>query len=151
MPVHRALAVVAGAAIALAAAPAAPAAVDCYAAGAPVCVRAAAQGSRAISGAVRPKRIDSILYTTPVVRITWSSWTRTRAVGKGFLVRCGGCAAVDAVAPVRIVLTRPVTYYCGPSEDELVPIGTWFTRATLTSKPLKGTRRIVDDGHPLAC
>lgn len=147
MPTSRVLVIAACAALgAGAAAPTASAAVDCYADGAPVCLRAAAQGPRSTSGSVRPKRIDSIAYTVPIVGITWSSWTRTRAVGVGRLLRCGGC--IDPGIRVRVVLTRPVRYFCG---EEPAPIGVWFSRATLSSTVASGKRRIIDDGHPNVC
>ncbi len=130
----------------LGAAPAASAAVDCFADGAPVCVRAAATGARSTSGSVRPKRIDTISYVVPVVQIRWTSWTRTRAVGVGKLLRCGGCG--DPGTSVRIVLSRPVHYFCG---EEPSSIGWWFSRATLTSPVIKGKRKIIDDGHPNVC
>jgi hypothetical protein len=149
----RLLLTVALAALALAAAaPAASAATNCYAAGAPVCVRAFEQGPLSNAGSFKPKRINTILYTVPVVGIRWQSWTRTKAVGRGRLLRCGVCdpAAIPG-PPVTITLTRPVQYFCGPSEEELEPIGVWFSRATIRSSVLKVSRNIIDRGHPNAC
>jgi hypothetical protein len=135
-----------------AAAPAAPAATDCYAAGAPVCVRAFEQGPLSSAGSFKPKRLNTILYTVPVVGIRWQTWTRTKAVGRGRLLRCGVCdpQAIPGSA-VTVTLTRPVTYFCGPSEEEAQPIGTWFSRATLRSRVLNVSRGIIDRGHPNAC
>jgi hypothetical protein len=135
-----------------AAAPAAPAATDCYAAGAPVCVRAFEQGPPSNAGSFKPRRINTILYTVPVVGIRWQSWTRTRAVGRGRLLRCGVCDPLAIPGPaVTIILTRPVQYFCGPSDEELQSIGFWFSRATVRSRVLNVSRNIIDRGHPNAC
>jgi hypothetical protein len=124
---------------------------DCYADGAPVCVRAAVTGNDSVAGSFKPKRIATLEYTVPITGIKWTTWTRTKAVGKGTLQRCGACVGFDG-AKVTITLSRPIEYFCGPSEEELESIGTWFTRATLKSAVgVNGIRRVLDDGHPNAC
>jgi hypothetical protein len=148
----RSLLVVAAATLALALlAPAASAATDCYAAGAPVCVRAAVQGQASIAGSFKPKRISTIEFTVPVVGIRWQSWTRERAVGRGNLLRCGACDPADPGPAVTITLQRPVEYFCGPSEAEMQSIGVWFSRVTLRSRVMNAGRNIIDRGHPNAC
>ena len=148
---RRLLACAAVAGALLAAAPAASAATDCYAAGAPVCVRAAVTGQASIAGSFKPKRITTIEYTVPIVQITWSSWTATKAVGRGRLQRCGACDPADPGARVTVTLLKPVQYFCGSDEDDVQPIGTWFSRATVKGSVMNVSRRIYGDGHPNAC
>jgi hypothetical protein len=124
---------------------------DCYAVGAPVGVRAAVTGNDSVAGAFKPKRIATIEYTVPITNIKWTVWTRTKAVGTGTLQRCGACVGFDG-AKVTVTLSRPVEYFCGPSDEELESIGTWFSRATLRSAVgVNGLRKVLDDGHPNAC
>jgi hypothetical protein len=134
----------------LAAAPTASA-VDCYAPGAPVCVRAAVQGPLSSAGSFKPKRISTIEYTVPIIKITWSSWTRQKAVGRGFPLRCGKCDIFDPGPAVAITLTHPIEYFCGPSAAEEMSIGTWFSRATIKGRVMNVGRKIIDGGHPNAC
>jgi hypothetical protein len=133
--------------------PAAPAAaaVDCYADAAPVCVRAAVLGQSAVAGSYKPKRISTIEYTVPVVQITWSSWTRQKAVGRGRISRCGGCDPADPGPRVTITLSRPKQYFCGSDESQLEPIGIWFSRATIQGPGFSIARNIIEQGHPNAC
>src|SRR5688572_12348084 len=135
----------------LAAAPAASAATDCYANDAPVCLRAAYSGQASIAGSYKPKRISTIEYTVPIVQIAWSSWTATKAVGRGRLQRCGACDPADPGARVTITLLRPVEYFCGSDDSDVQSIGTWFSRAKVTGSVMNVSRRIYGDGHPNAC
>ena len=133
------------------AAPTASAATDCCAAGAPVCVRAAVSGPASIAGSFKTKRISTIEYTVPIVQITWTSWTATKAVGRGRLQRCGACDPADPGARVTVTLLRPVQYFCGSDDEDVPPIGTWFSRATVKGSVMNVSRRIYGDGHPNAC
>jgi hypothetical protein len=133
------------------AAPAASAATDCYAEGAPVCVRAAVTGPASIAGSFKPKRITTIEYTVPIVQITWTSWTATKAVGRGRLQRCGACDPADPGARVTVTLLKPIEYFCGPDDESVEPIGTWFSRATVKGSVMNVSRKIYGDGHPNAC
>jgi hypothetical protein len=149
----RRLVLLAVAAAGLAAVPTASAA-NCAAtsaAGGPVCVRAFEQGPLSSTGSFKPKRINTIETTVPVFNITWISWTATKAVGKGNLLRCGG-STTDTPGPrVTITLSAPIEYFCGPSADEVESIGKWFSKARVQRKGLDVTRGIIDKGHPNAC
>ena len=129
-----------------AAAPAAES--NCSVTNDPVCVRAVISGTMSARGSYKPV-IVTIEYTVPVVHIKWSSWTLTRAVGRGRLAKCGSCRPItgyDYGAAVTIVLQRPKEYFCG---EEPESIGTWFTRAQVTSKVLGShLYKIIGEGHP---
>src|SRR5262245_63867572 len=149
----RRLVLLAVAAAGLAAAPTASAA-NCAAtsaAGGPVCVRAFEQGPLSSTGSFKPKRINTIQTTVPVFNITWISWTATKAVGKGNLLRCGVCTTDTPGPRVTITLSAPIEYFCGPSEDEIESIGKWFSKARVQRNGLDVTRGIIDKGHPNAC
>ena len=68
--------------------------------------------------------------------------------GKTYLAIAKAVEALEAGKVGRIVLSRPVHYFCG---EEPSSIGWWFSRATLTSPVIKGKRKIIDDGHPNVC
>lgn len=143
--------VVAIAALLPAAAPAADS--NCSVTNDPVCVRAAISGTMSARGSYKPAQIATIEYTVPIMKIKWSSWTLTRAVGRGRLAKCGSCRPLSGYEPgaaVTIVLQRPKEYFCG--DDPVQSIGTWFTRAQVTSKVLGShLYKIIGEGHPNAC
>jgi len=104
-------------------------------------------GPLAGSGSIRPRRIRTLASGPSLIDITWTSWTRTGALGRGYIQACPGCGSAHGDA-VRISVLAPREYECGdPSQS----IGHWFSRIRVRGPHGDRLYRVYQDGHPNAC
>lgn len=104
-------------------------------------------GPLAGSGSIRPRRIRTLASGPSLIDITWSTWTRTGAQGRGYVQACPGCGSEHGDA-VQISALAPREFGCG---DPSSSIGHWFSKIRVSGA--QGTRlyRVYQDGHPNAC
>jgi hypothetical protein len=104
-------------------------------------------GPLAGSGSIRPRRIRTLASGPSLIDITWSTWTRTGAHGRGYVQACPGCGSEHGDA-VQISVLAPREFGCG---DPSSSIGHWFSKIRVAGS--HGTRlyRVYQDGHPNAC
>jgi hypothetical protein len=104
-------------------------------------------GPLAGSGSIRPRRIRTLASGPALIDITWTTWTRTGAQGRGYVQACPGCGAEHGDA-VRISVLAPREFGCGdPSES----IGHWFSKVRVSGASGQRLYRVYQDGHPNAC
>lgn len=104
-------------------------------------------GPLAGSGSIRPRRIRTLASGPSLIDISWTSWTRSGALGRGYIQACPGCGSEHGDA-VRISVLAPREYGCGdPSQS----IGHWFSRIRVRGPQGDRLYRVYQDGHPNAC
>lgn len=104
-------------------------------------------GPAASGGSIRPLRIRTLANGPALIGLSWTSWTTTRAVGRGFIQACPGCGS-DQGTPVRITVDHPREFGCG---DPAESIGHWFSRVQVKGPDGNHVYRVHQDGHPNAC
>ena len=92
-------------------------------------------GPASSAGSFKPKRITTIEYTVPIVSITWSSWTAHEGRRPGPPPALRRLRSRRPGAQGDHHPPAPIEYFCGPSEDEVESIGTWFSRARSRAGP----------------
>jgi hypothetical protein len=104
-------------------------------------------GPLAPGGSIRPRRIRTLTSGPALIDITWMSWSRSAAQGRGFVQACPGCGSDHGYA-VRISVSGAREFSCG---DPAQSIGHWFSRIRVTGRQGDRLYRVYQDGHPNAC
>jgi hypothetical protein len=104
-------------------------------------------GPLAASGSIRPHRIRTLASGPSLIDISWTSWSRVGAQGRGFVQACPGCGSEHGDA-VRIIVSGAREFSCG---DPAQSIGHWFSRIRVKGPQGDRLYRVYQDGHPNAC
>ena len=104
-------------------------------------------GPLAARGSIRPRRIRTLASGPALIDISWTSWSRTGAEGRGFVQACPACGSDHGYA-VRISVSGAREFSCG---DPAQSIGHWFSRIHVRGPQGNRLYRVYQDGHPNAC